>query len=102
MVKTLVSFGMSGDSDLEVVKLFSCSVHLSMKFAVVIDMKMPTKAGIFGRVFNPSFKIVMSGRAGGRASAEVYLLVNLFSKLCVTFILQWILFMFGRDEEEDQ
>ena len=33
---------------------------------------------------------------------EVYLLVNLFSKLYVTFILQWIAFVFGRDEEEDQ
>ena len=32
---------------------------------------------------------------------EVYLLVNLF-QLNVTFILQWIAFIFGRDEEEDQ
>ena len=37
---------------------------------------------------------------GGRqASSQVYLLVNLFSKLYVTFILQWIAFLFGRDEE---
>ena len=34
--------------------------------------------------------------------SAVYLLVNLFSKLHVTFILQWIGFIFGRDEEEDQ
>ena len=34
--------------------------------------------------------------------SEVYLLVNLLSKLYVTFILQWIAFVFGRDEEEDQ
>ena len=27
---------------------------------------------------------------------------NLFSKLYVTFILQWIDFIFGRDKEEDQ
>ena len=41
-------------------------------------------------------------RAGGhRVSSEVYLLVNLFSKLYVTFNLQWIAFIFGRDEEED-
>ena len=33
---------------------------------------------------------------------EVYLLVNLFSKLYVTFVLQWIAFIFGRDKEEDQ
>ena len=36
------------------------------------------------------------------ALSEVYLLVNLFSKLNVTFILQWIVFIFGRDEVEDQ
>ena len=35
-------------------------------------------------------------------TSEVYLLVNLYSKLHVTFILQWIAFIFGRDEEEDQ
>ena len=34
--------------------------------------------------------------------SEVYLLVNLFSKLYVTFILQWNAFIYGRDEEEDQ
>ena len=39
---------------------------------------------------------------GGRASSEVYLLVNLFSKLYVTVILQWIAFIFGRYEKEDQ
>ena len=56
----------------------------------------------------------MSGQAGGlraggghwaggrRVSSEVYLLVNLLSKLYVTFFLQWIAFIFGRDEEEDQ
>ena len=46
----------------------------------------------------------MSGRedVGRRASSEVYLLVNLFSKLYVTFILRWIAFVFGWDEEEDQ
>ena len=32
----------------------------------------------------------------------VYLLVNLFSKLYVTFILHWIAFIFGRGKEEDQ
>ena len=35
-------------------------------------------------------------------TSEVYLLVNLFSKLYVTFTLQWIAFIFGRDKEEDQ
>ena len=64
---------------------------------------------IFGLFLkNMSFKIVMFGWAGvgqasgGQASSEVYLLVNLFSKLYVTFILQWIAFIFGRDEKENQ
>ena len=35
-------------------------------------------------------------------TSEVYLFVNLFSKLYVTFIFQWIAFIFGRDEEKDQ
>ena len=35
-------------------------------------------------------------------TSKVYLLFNLFSKLYVTIILQWIVFIFGRDEEEDQ
>ena len=42
-------------------------------------------------------------RAGGcRVSSEVYLLVNLFSKLYFTFFLQWIAFTSSRGEEEDQ
>ena len=45
----------------------------------------------------------MSGWAlGGRASSRLNLLVNHFSKLYVTFILQWIAFIRGKDEEEDQ
>ena len=56
-----------------------------------------------GFLKNLSFKIAMSGRVGGRpASSEVNLLVNLFSKLYVTFFLRWIAFIFGRDEEEDK
>ena len=35
-------------------------------------------------------------------TSEIYLLVNLFSKLYVTFTLQWIAFIFGKDKEEDQ
>ena len=35
-------------------------------------------------------------------TSDVCLLVNLFSKLYVTFILQWIAFIFGRDKKEDQ
>ena len=32
---------------LKVVKLFSCSTQLSMKFSLLINMKMPTIADIF-------------------------------------------------------
>ena len=35
-------------------------------------------------------------------TCEVYLLVNLFTELYITFILNWIAFIFGRDEDEDQ
>ena len=31
----------------EVIKLFSCSTQLSMKFSLQINMKMPTIVGIF-------------------------------------------------------
>ena len=34
--------------------------------------------------------------------SEVYLSVNLFSKLYVTFTFLCIAFIFGRDEKEDQ
>ena len=58
-----------------------------------------------GFLKNLSFKIAMSRWAGVRRvgeSSKVCLLVNLFSKFYVTFILRWIAFIFGRDEEEDQ
>ena len=35
-------------------------------------------------------------------TSEVHCLVNVFSKLHVTFVLHWIAFIFGRDKEEDQ
>ena len=37
-----------------------------------------------------------------RLTPAVYLSVNLFSRLYVAFILQWIAFVFGRDEKEGQ
>ena len=45
----------------------------------------------------PSFVMYLSP-----LTSEVYLLVNIFSKLYVTFILHWIAFIFGKDKEEDQ
>ena len=81
--------------------------HLFMVFIVfqssftVLDTSAGSKIDFFffGMVFKTVLKIAMFGRW---ASSEVYLLVNFFSKLYVTFILQWIAFIFGRDEVEDQ
>ena len=53
---------------------------------------------VFFIFLNLSFKIQCSKVWGWALS----LLVNLFSKLYVTFILHWIAFIFSRDEEEDQ
>ena len=71
---------------------------------------------IFGRMFffffffNPFFKLEMSEQAGGRAGVWrrprfTFCLTFFFfflPKLNVTFILQWIAFVFGRDEKDDQ
>ena len=38
---------LSEDPGSEVIKLFSCSTQLSMKFSLQINMKMPTIVGIF-------------------------------------------------------
>ena len=48
---------------------------------------------------NPSFKVAMSG--GRRASSQVNLLVNRFSKLYVTLLFSGLL-SYLVDEEEDQ
>ena len=34
-------------------------------------------------------------------TSEVYLLVNLYTTLYVTFILHWVAFIFGRGKEDD-
>ena len=49
---------------------------------------------------NYVLRIAMTGWASSVITG--YLLVNLFSKLYATFTLQWIAFMFGRDEEKDK
>ena len=40
----------------EVIKLFSCSTQLSMKFSLLINMKMPTIVGIFIFISREIFK----------------------------------------------
>ena len=52
IVKEMLERGIRGVSRYlfsgpEVIKLFSCSTQLSMKFSLLINMKMPTKVGIF-------------------------------------------------------
>ena len=39
----------------EVIKLFSCSAELSMKFSLLINMKMPTIVGIFIFIIRENF-----------------------------------------------
>ena len=52
---------------------------------------------------NPFFKIAMSGRASGIWRCPMLTFWLTFSsKLYFTFIFQWIAFIFGRVEEEDQ
>ena len=47
-------------------------------------------------------KKAMSGQAGVGGHPRFTFWLTFFSKLYVTFIFQWIAFIFGRDEEEDQ
>ena len=47
MVKALSGELFCRQTGPKVVKLFSCSTHLSMKFSLLINMKMPTNVGIF-------------------------------------------------------
>ena len=81
LIETLIS------KQISVLK-FSFQTFIFYKFKINFNFWM-------GFSKNLSFKIVMSWRAIWRwASSRVNLLVNLYSKLYVTFILQWIAFMF--------
>ena len=42
----------------EVIKLFSCSTQLSMKFSLLINMKMPTIVGIFIFISREIFMLI--------------------------------------------
>ena len=44
-------------SDPEVIKSFSCSTQLSMKFSLLINMKMPTIVGIFIFISRENFML---------------------------------------------
>ena len=80
-------------------------MHLSPKETNLHELSKPVVLIFFKSVLNNS-----NVRAGGRrasvvgrwGSFQVNFLVNIFSKLHLTFILQWIAFIFDRDEETDQ
>ena len=67
----------------------------------LVGIKRRTSRGVACKRDNSHFVLYVLVSPDVR-TPQVYLLVNLFSKLYVTFILQPIAFIFGRDEEEDQ
>ena len=48
---------LTADPGAEVIKLFSCSSKLSMKFSLLINMKMPTIVGIFIFISRENFML---------------------------------------------
>ena len=58
-------------SDLEVIFLCSCSTQLSMKFPLLINMKMPTIVGIFIFISRESLCLAMF------SEKELEFLINL-------------------------
>ena len=64
----------------------------------LVGMKRKTSKCVTSRETTLSFFVMYLSLL----SSEVYLLVNLLLKLYVIFILQWIVFIFVRNKEEDQ
>ena len=64
----------------EVIKLFSCSTQLSMKFSLLINMKMPTIVGIFSSAEQHSQRAIAlpSVLALASASTNVKVFVKVF------------------------
>ena len=54
---SLVKACATRSSDPEVIKHFSCSTQLSMKFSLLINMKMPTIVGIFIFISRENFML---------------------------------------------
>ena len=48
---------LTAQSGPKVIKLFSCSTQLSMKFSLAINMKMPTVVGIFIFISREIFRL---------------------------------------------
>ena len=55
----------------EVIKLFSCSTQLSMKFSLLINMKMPTIVGIFIFISREIFMLSYVQQRGWLGEAKV-------------------------------
>ena len=62
----------------QVIKLFSCSTQLSMKFSLLINMKMPTIFGIFSSPEQRSGRAIVLPRALALASTNVKVFVKVF------------------------
>ena len=77
-------------------------LFFSRLLSYLVGMKRRTSRCVACKRDNSHFVryVLISPDVQGLPS-KVYHLVNLFSKLYVTFILQWIAFIFGRDEEKD-
>ena len=68
----------------EVIKLFSCSTQLSMKFSLLINMKMPTIVGIFIFISREIFMLSMLSKK------EFSSVTNLRFISRPNFMLSWV------------
>ena len=57
LLQTIIKLQVNFHPGPEVVKLFSCSAQLIMKFSLLINMKMPTIVGIFILISRESFML---------------------------------------------
>ena len=58
----------------EVIKLFSCSTQLSTEFSLLINMKMPTSAGIFIFISMKNFTVAtLSNKTAVRVSNLLFI-----------------------------
>ena len=64
---------MTSSSCPEVIKLFSCTTQLSMKFSLLMNMKMPTIVGIF--IFISTEIFMLSSAMSSKKEFAIKLLV---------------------------
>ena len=60
----------------EVIKLFSCSIQLSMKFFLLINVKMPTTVGILTFMSGRNIILCLSEPKKGQISGFFYTYVH--------------------------